>query len=98
MSESKLSQEFSELKLEVRVMIAEQKAATESNLKTFAHISKFMSDMRTLVVDGNGKPGIVTRLDRIEQKEKLRDKIRTGGIFVVIGLVIKDLWAVLVGK
>lgn len=44
------------------------------------------------VLHGNGKPGLLVRVDRLEQIEKGRAKILIPGALTLVGLAIKAIW------
>ena len=95
--EKELSEQIHELDKKLVELKAEFKAAADYNQRTCEQFSKFASDVRTIVINGNGQPGLITRVDRIEQKEKWRDVIRTGGVLAVVGLLIKEFWSLFGG-
>lgn len=66
----KLDDRFAELNLTLAVFMAEAKEDREQTLKTFARISDFAREMKTIVIKGNGTPGLITRIDRVERGQK----------------------------
>jgi hypothetical protein len=61
---------------DLKVAVAEMRVGTESMNKK---LDKVVS-----AIDGNGKPGLTTRVDRLEQSSRLRGKV----IWLVVAAII----------
>jgi hypothetical protein len=60
-------------------------------------INDLTSEFRALrkVIVGNGLPGVISRLDRVEQNEKRRKLILSAACVSVVGLIVKAIWEII---
>ena len=59
-------------------------------------LTETRDELRALrkMLSGNGSPGIVTRLDRLEQSDKRRQALTFAALVAALGAVVKTAWDV----
>ena len=84
-NEEKPSRRQSDLDIgEIKLFIARLEPTLESMNRLLAKHDD--------IIHGNGKPGLVTKLDRLEQAKKTSDTHAFAGWTALIGVAIKSGW------
>jgi len=92
---TKIEDRLRSLELQTQKNSTHIEAEVGNLIKLTVEIRDLIKHHETLFFGNNGNPGLVTRLDRLEQADSSRRWGLRAVITLLIGLIVKALWEVI---